>query len=96
MTDQPEVTVVIACRNEEANAEAIAAAVTAQLETVSDSFDIIFIDNESQDRTVEIVRGMAARDPRIRLIVNTRNYGQMRSPTHGIYQAGGRHGFWHL
>lgn len=86
----PEISVVIACRNEEDNAEAIAAAVIEQLETVSDSFDIIFIDNESQDRTVEIVRGMCARDPRIRLIVNTRNFGQMRSPTHGIYQAGGR------
>lgn len=86
----PEVSVVIACRNEEANAEAIAAAVIEQLEPVCDSFDIIFIDNQSQDRTVEIVRGMCARDPRIRLIVNTRNFGQMRSPTHGIYQAGGR------
>jgi glycosyltransferase involved in cell wall biosynthesis len=86
----PEVSVVIACRNEEANAEAIAAAVIAELETVTDAFDIIFIDNESQDRTVEIVRSMCARDSRIRLIVNTRNFGQMRSPTHGIYQAGGR------
>lgn len=94
MTDQafeaPEVSVVIACRNEEDNAKAIAAAVCEQLLTVTDSFDIIFIDNESQDRTVEIVRGMAARDPRIRLIINARNFGQMRSPTHGIYQAGGK------
>lgn len=86
----PEVSVVIACRNEEDNAEAIAAAVIAQLEPLCESFDIIFIDNESQDRTVEIIKGMCARDARIRLIVNTRNFGQMRSPTHGIYQAGGR------
>jgi glycosyltransferase involved in cell wall biosynthesis len=86
----PEVSVVIACRNEQDNAEAIAAAVIAQLEPIVESFDIIFIDNESQDRTVAIVKGMCARDPRIKLIVNTRNYGQMRSPTHGIYQAGGR------
>jgi len=90
MTDRPDVSVVIACRNEEDNAEAIAAAVIEQLDTTGLRFDIIFIDNESQDRTVEIIRGMCARDPRIRLIVNTRNFGQMRSPTHGIYQAGGR------
>lgn len=90
MTDHPEVSVVIACRNEEDNAEAIAAAVIEQMEMAGASFDIIFIDNESQDRTVEIVRGMCMRDPRIRLIINTRNFGQMRSPTHGIYQAGGR------
>lgn len=86
----PEVSVVIACRNEEDNAEAIAAAVIAQLEPLCESFDIIFIDNDSNDRTVQIIRGMCARDDRIRLIVNTRNYGQMRSPTHGIYQARGR------
>lgn len=86
----PEISVVIACRNEEENAEAIAAAVIAQLEPVCESFEVIFIDNDSQDHTVEIVRALCARDLRIRLIINTRNYGQMRSPTHGIYQASGR------
>jgi glycosyltransferase involved in cell wall biosynthesis len=87
---QPEVSVVIACRNEEDNAEAIAAAVIAEIEPLCPDFEIIFIDNVSADRTVEIVKGMCARDPRIKLICNTRNYGQMRSPTHGIYQASGR------
>lgn len=90
MSNHPDVSVVIACRNEEDNAEAIVAAVIEQMEKTGCSFDIIFIDNESQDRTVEIIRGICQRDPRIRLIVNTRNFGQMRSPTHGIYQAGGR------
>lgn len=85
----PEVTVCIACRNEEDNAEAIAAAVIAEMESVQAHFDIIFIDNSSTDRTVEIVKAMCARDPRIKLIVNTRNFGQMRSPTHAIYEAGG-------
>lgn len=87
---RPEVSVVIACRNEEDNVEAIAAAVGEQLATVDADYDIIFIDNESTDRTVEIVKKMAEQNRRIRLIVNTRNFGQMRSPTHGIYQAGGR------
>lgn len=91
MSKKPiEVSVVIPCRNEEGNAEAIAAAVIAELEPLGITFDIIFIDNESQDRTVEILRDMCRRDPRIRLIVNTRNFGQMRSPTHGIFAARGR------
>lgn len=87
---RPEVSVCIACRNEEANAEAIAAAVIYEMESVGAHFEIVFIDNASDDRTVEVVRGMCGRDPRIKLIVNTRNYGQMRSPTHAIYEAGGR------
>ena len=86
----PDVSVVIPCRNEELNAQAIAAAVIAQLESTGVSFDIIFIDNESTDRTVEIIRAMCAADPRLRLIINTRNFGQMRSPTHGIFEARGR------
>jgi glycosyltransferase involved in cell wall biosynthesis len=86
----PEISVVIPCRNEEANAEAIAAAVIEQVEKAGCTFDLIFIDNGSTDRTVPIIREMCARDPRIKLIVNTRNFGQMRSPTHGILQAQGR------
>lgn len=90
MTEQPDVSVVIPCYNEEDNAAQIAAAVVAEMERTQASFELIFIDNASTDRTVEIVRGLCAADPRIRLIVNTRNFGQMRSPTHGIFQASGR------
>lgn len=92
MTDgvRPEISVAIPCRNEEGNAAEIAAAVIAQLEKVTASFEIIFIDNASTDRTVEIIRGLCAVDPRIRLIVNTRNFGQMRSPTHAIFAARGQ------
>ena len=90
VTPRPEISVVIPCFNEAANAAKIAAAVIGQLEKVSHSFDIIFIDNGSADGTVEIVRGLCARDPRIRLIANTRNFGQLRSPTHALFQATGR------
>lgn len=87
---QPEISVVIPCRNEEENASAIAAAVIGQLERVTSSFEIIFIDNGSTDRTVDIVRGLCAADSRIRMIVNTRNFGQLRSPTHALFQASGK------
>ncbi|MFC3443145.1 glycosyltransferase family 2 protein [Sphingobium rhizovicinum] len=95
MSDQggskrPDLSVVIPCYNEEDNAAAIHAAVTEQLAPIGIDFDIIFIDNDSTDRTVDIIRDICARDPRTRLIVNSRNFGQMRSPTHGIYQARGR------
>lgn len=89
-SSQPEISAVIPCYNEEENASAIAAAVIEQLEKVGSSFDLIFIDNGSTDRTVEIIRGLCTRDPRIRLIINTRNFGQLRSPTHALFQATGR------
>jgi polyisoprenyl-phosphate glycosyltransferase len=88
--DRPDLSVVIPCYNEEENAAAICSAAIAQLEPQGVSFEILFIDNDSRDRTVEIIRGICASDPRVRLIVNTRNFGQMRSPTHAIYQCRGR------
>ena len=86
----PDVSVVIPTRNEEENALPIAEAVIREMDATGLSFDVIFIDNASQDRTVELLRGLCARDPRVRLIVNTRDFGQMRSPTHAIFQARGR------
>src|SRR3546814_984809 len=80
----PEISVVIPCLNEEENAAAIANAVTKQLEHLTDSFEIIFIDNGSTDGTAAIVRNLCARDARIRLIINTRNFGQLRSPAHAL------------
>lgn len=86
----PVVSVVIPCRNEEANVREIVAAVVGVMEPVGLSFEIILIDNESQDRTVALAREICASDPRVRLIVNTRNFGQMRSPTHAIFAARGQ------
>ncbi|SFR81710.1 glycosyltransferase family 2 protein [Sphingomonas jatrophae] len=86
----PVFSVVIPTRNEEENALPIAAAVIGEMERIGDTFELIFIDNHSDDRTVELLKDLCARDPRVKLIVNARNFGQMRSPTHGIYQARGR------
>ncbi|MBU3972125.1 MAG: glycosyltransferase family 2 protein [Phenylobacterium sp.] len=86
----PEISVVIPCFNEEDNVAAIAGAVAGELAALNADYEIIFIDNASTDDTVERIMKLCDADRRIKLIANNRNYGQMRSPTHGIYQAGGR------
>jgi glycosyltransferase involved in cell wall biosynthesis len=83
----PEISAVIPCLNEAENAANIAAAVGTELTKAGVTYEIIFIDNGSIDGTVDIVKSLCESDPRIRLIVNNQNYGQMRSPTHAIYQA---------
>ncbi len=85
----PELSIVIPCLNEEENVRAICAAVTAEATTHAASHEIILIDNFSTDNTRAIILELCREDPRIRAIFNNRNYGQMRSPTHGIYQASG-------
>src|SRR6266850_5149105 len=52
-------------------------------------YEHIFIDNASNDRTVERVKQVIASDKRVKLIVNTRDFGQIRSPNHGFLQASG-------
>jgi polyisoprenyl-phosphate glycosyltransferase len=89
-SSSPEISIVIPCLNEEENAEAICNAVVAEMDKTGCTFELIFIDNCSTDRTLSIVRSICERDARVKLIANTRNFGQMRSPTHGIYQAKGR------
>ena len=88
--ETPELSFAIPCYNEEANVVAIYEAVTAEAEKHVSSHEIIFIDNCSSDRTRELIRELCGRDKRVRGIFNNRNYGQMRSPTHAIYQASGR------
>ena len=84
-----ELSFAIPCYNEEANIVAMYEAVTAEAERHVQSHEIIFIDNASSDRTRELLREICARDPRVHAIFNNRNYGQMRSPTHALYQAEG-------
>jgi len=86
----PELSVVIPCFNEALNVAAICAAVTAQAEACASGHEIVLIDNGSTDGTRTIMRNLCSADPRIRVIFNNRNYGQMRSPTYGLYQAEGR------
>ena len=89
MSETPEISVVVPTFNEEGNVEPIASAIIAELSSLNVSWELIFIDNQSSDRTVDAVKRLAASDDRIKLICNQRNFGQMRSPTHGIYQASG-------
>jgi len=84
------VSVVTSCLNEEGNVEELHQRIKAQFEAFDDlEFEHIFVDNGSSDDTVVRVKALAAADPRVKLIVNARNFGHIRSPLHGMYQAQG-------
>lgn len=91
----PFVSVVTACFNEEENVEEVNCQVRAVMEALPPragepyTYEHIFIDNASTDRTVEILRGICATDKRVKVIVNARNFGHIRSPFHGLLQAQG-------
>ncbi|RYF18460.1 MAG: glycosyltransferase [Comamonadaceae bacterium] len=85
-----QITVVTPCFNEEDNVEELYRRARAVLEAVPDlEYAHLFIDNASTDQTVEILRRLAAEDPRVKVIVNARNFGHIRSPYHGLMEAPG-------
>jgi glycosyltransferase involved in cell wall biosynthesis len=52
-------------------------------------YEHIFIDNASTDTTVQKIKEIAALDKRVKLIINARNFGHIRSPFYGILQSKG-------
>ena len=85
------ISIVTPCYNEEDNVEACSDAVRRVFETELPDYDFehVFCDNASRDRTEEILRSLAARDPRIKLILNARNFGPFRSLFNGVMAASG-------
>ncbi|WP_394844292.1 glycosyltransferase family 2 protein [Pendulispora brunnea] len=51
--------------------------------------ELLFINNRSVDSTLEIVRGIAAKDPRVRYLTLSRNYGYQAAITCGMQNARG-------
>lgn len=84
------ISIVTPCYNEEGNVEELYTRVRTVMAGVGRyRYEHIFIDNSSQDRTVEILKRIAAADTNVRVIVNARNFGHIRSPIHAVYQASG-------
>lgn len=86
----PLVSVMTPCFNEEENIEALCQRIQDAFSSLPGyRYEHVFIDNASTDGTVEIIKRIAASDRRIKLIVNNRNFGHIRSPLHAFYQVRG-------
>lgn len=84
------VSVVVGCFNEEGNVRELYERVRAVFDAIGKyRWELIFADNASQDGTLAILRELAASDRRVKVIVNWRNFGHIRSPYHALLQARG-------
>lgn len=85
------ISIVVPCFNEEDNvvpmSEAIVRLFDTQLKNYA--YELIFIDNDSQDRTRTLLRGICAANRNIKAIFNAKNFGQFKSPYYGLLQATG-------
>jgi glycosyltransferase involved in cell wall biosynthesis len=84
------ISIVTPCFNEEANVREVHQRVKAAMDGFGHlEYEHIFIDNASSDQTVAILKALALTDSRVKIIVNARNFGHLRSPMHGMFQASG-------
>ncbi len=84
------ISIVSPCYNEQDNVEQLYIRLRDTLARFPQfRYEHIFIDNASTDDTVAILRRLAAADPNVKVIVNARNFGHLRSPQHAIVQAEG-------
>ena len=84
------ISIVTPCYNEEENVEDLHAQIVQVMsELPAYDFEHIYIDNCSNDRTAQNLRRLAAVDVRVKVILNARNFGPIRSPFYGLLQARG-------
>ena len=84
------ISVVTPCYNEAGNVEVLYERVRAVFDRLDGySYEHVFIDNASSDETVVKLRAIAATDRNVKVIVNTRNFGHIRSPYHALLQCRG-------
>jgi glycosyltransferase involved in cell wall biosynthesis len=84
------ISVVTPCYNEEENVESVYKQVKQVFINLPNyEYEHIFIDNSSTDNTVKILKEIAKKDHHLKIIINIRNFGHIRSPYHGILQSNG-------
>lgn len=86
-----KISIVIPTYNEEENVKPLSEAIISEMEkSLSEySFEIIFIDNDSKDKTRSIIQQLTEDDKRIKAIFNAKNFGQFNSPFYGLLQSTG-------
>jgi glycosyltransferase involved in cell wall biosynthesis len=84
------ISILTACFNEEDNVGELYNRVRAVMAGLGRyRYEHVFIDNASTDNTVAVLKKIAAADTNVKIIVNARNFGHIRSPMHALHQTCG-------
>lgn len=84
-----KVSVIVPFYNEEENIARMYSAILQAAEPLNISFELVFVDDGSKDRTLELATEIARRDPRVKIVKFRRNYGQTPAMAAGIQSASG-------
>ncbi|MEM8960077.1 MAG: glycosyltransferase family 2 protein [Acidobacteriota bacterium] len=90
VTPAPEITVLVPVLDEEATVRPLAERVARVFAELDRSFELIFVDDGSRDRTVDEIRAVREDDPRIKLVKLRRNFGKAAALSAGIEYSRGQ------
>ena len=86
-----KISILVPCYNEEENVIPLSKALVYEMTTNLSSYDyeVIFIDNDSNDSTRALLREICKDNKKIKAIFNAKNFGQFNSPYYGMLQTTG-------
>ena len=84
-----KISIVTPTFNEDLNIERLCLEIARQMKSLNYDYEHIVIDNLSTDSTVQILEKITKTDKNLKVIINNRNFGHIRSPIHGLLQASG-------
>ena len=85
-----KISIVIPCYNEEGNVHEVYRRTKEVFAKHSNyDYELVYIDNCSEDKTVDEIKAIALQDKKVKLIVNARNFGHIRSPYYALLQVTG-------
>ena len=85
-----DLSLIIPLYNEEANLPLLYDSIKKALEPLQQNWEVIFVDDGSQDKSLDVLKALAKKDPRhVRAVIFRRNFGQTAAITAGIDHAQG-------
>ena len=84
-----KISIVTPTFNEEENVQKLCSDIKVEMEKLNINYEHIIIDNCSTDKTIENLKEICLRDKNVKVIINARNFGHIKSPFHGILQSSG-------
>ena len=84
-----KISIVTPTFNEENNIQKLCSSVKTEMDKLNIDYEHIVIDNCSTDKTIENLKEICIKDKNVKVIINARNFGHIKSPFHGILQSSG-------
>lgn len=81
-----KISIVTPTFNEIDNIEKLYLEIKKELEKLEYEYEHLIIDNNSTDGTIDKIKHLASKDKNLKIIINSKNYGHIRSPFYGLLQ----------